>query len=409
MHSFARNPRALTQLSALAVVLALGLTVRADGMRDLVEAALDQNIKQPIEIPVRPVREALAELEKATGLRFTLDDKAIDWMPYGEQTRISLTLKDLSVRQGLTRILDGLGLRMRVEHDRVLIEPAPVLDRLGRRLTVDEVELLQKLAAVPWSQLKPGDIAVQFRLPPDTDPAKQFDQALQAEPPANALTQLESATQKAGWLWIPQDKTIAVYSRSEDIQQRLDRPLDLNYQRIPLDELLVDLGKRVEITVHFEPGALSKVSARDRLVDFVQRSTTLRQVLELISGRTGLHYDVVEDGIVVFPAKPGGDTATAVAQGASGSADPVVAILEIKVDGDRTIHYLVRASEMPTELKALREREMPAVIEIVKKRLAAGGAATDAKPAKDTGANKEATATKETAKEAKPAVPTAGI
>jgi len=396
MHSFVRNPRALTRISALALALVLGLTVWADGLRDLVEAALDQTLKEPIEVAQQPLREALAAVEKATGLRFTLVDQAVDWMPYGEQTRISLTLKDISVRQGLIRIFDGLGLHMRVDGDRVVIEPAPVLDRLGRRLTVDEVELLQKLAAVPWNQLKPGDVAVQFRLPPDADPTKQFEQAMQGESPANAVTQLESATQKLGWSWIPQGKTIAVYSRSEDIQLRLDRPLDLNYQRVPLDELLVDLGKRVDVTVHFEPGALSKVAARDRLVDFIQRGTTLRQVLELISGRTGLHYDVVEDGIVVYAAK-GGDTPAAVAASAGGSADPVVAILEVKVDGERTIHYLVRASEMPAELKALRDREMPAVIEVVKKRLAAGGAASDAKPAKDA------------AKEAKPAAPTAGI
>lgn len=334
--------------------------VFAQGLRDLVEAALDQRITQRVEISERPVRDALLELEKLTGLHFVLDDAAVEWLPYGEQTRLSLALDNVSVRQALSRIFDGLGLRLRVDGNDVVVEPGPVLDRLGRRLTLDEVTLLQHLAAQPWSALPVELRAVEFRLPPTPDPRAAFDRALAAAPAAAALAQLEAATAGLGWLWVPSGSTIVIYSRSEDIQQRLDRPLDLSYRRRALDELLLDLGRRIDVTIHFQPGALQRVAARERYVDLVLRQTTMRQILELLVGRTGLWYEVVEDGIVVGAA--GKDEAAR----PSGEAR-VAAILRVPVGTDgTTIDFLIREDELPTEFRDLRARKLPQVVELLR-------------------------------------------
>lgn len=359
--------RAIVPLAALLLGLAVAPAVRAQAMRDLVEAALDEKITQRIEIPEQPIRDALAELEKRTGLHFELHQMAVNWMPYGEQTRLSIVIQDMSVRRALERIFGGLGLAMRVADDRVLVEPGPVLDRLGRRLTIDECGLLQKLASQPWSAMKPDDFSVEFRIPPGKDnpnPQQVFEQAMREGPAVDALTQLEAATQRLGWLWVPAGKTIVVYSRTDDIQQRLDRPVDCNYQRVALDKLLVDLGKRIDITIHFEPGALQKVAARDRHIDLIQRGTTVRQVLELITGNTGLWYEVVEDGVVVG-AKPAAGPGS---EPAGEQPQRVVAILRVPVGTDgTTIDFLIRADELPPEFKALRDRKLPQVIETLRK------------------------------------------
>lgn len=357
--------RLVTRSAGLFLLLALPATLAAQGMRDLVDAALDEKIAQRIEIAERPLRDALSELEKATGLHFELDRTAMEWMPYGEQTRIAITIDGMSVRRALERVFGGLGLALHVENDRVIIVPAPVLDRLGRRLTVDEVQLLQKLASQPWPALKPEDFAVEFRVPAKDkeNPQQMFDQAMREGPAADALTQLETVTQRLGWLWTPAGKTIAIYSRSEDMQQRLDRPLDLNYQRIPLDKLLLDIGRRIDITVHFEPGALQSVSARDRNVDLIQRGMTARQVLELISGNTGLWYDVVEDGVVVGSRPADGSAAVP-----TEPRQRVVAIIRVPVGKDGTmIDFLIREDELPPEFKQLRDKKLPEVIEILRK------------------------------------------
>ena len=354
----------LACLAGLLVVLAGSLPLAAQPMRDLVEAALDQKVAQKIEISEQPIGEALAGLEKATGLHFELTPNALEGMPAGDQTRLSIVMQDMSVRDALRRIFDGLGLALRVDNGKVIVEPAPVLDRLGRRLTVEEVGLLQKLAAGPWSSLKPGDFTVEFRLPPKGDPQKAFDQAMKEGPATSVLAKLEEVTQGMGCLWVPSGHKIVIYGREEDVQQRLDRPLDLNYRKMPLDQLLLDLGKRIGITVHFAPGVLRNVDARERNVDLIQRGMSARQALELIIGNTGLLYSVVEDGIVVSAPPTSGPQPDSGTE----SKGKVVAILRVPVGSDgTTIDFLIREADVPAEFKDLFKQKLPQVIEILRK------------------------------------------
>jgi len=348
---------------SLLLALAMSAPLLAQGMRDLVDAALDEKITQRVQISEQPVREALRALEQNTGLQFRVDEQALDWMPYGEQTRLSIVIEDMSVRQALRRIFAGLGLTLSVQDDRVVIEPAPVLDRLGRRLTIDEVQLLQMLASQPWKALKPGEVAIDYRLPTKDDHPGELAAAIEETPSINALVQLEAATRRLGWYWVPAGRAIAIYSQSENVQQRLDRPLDARYRQVPLDHLLMDIGRRIGVTIQFEEGALKRVAASERRVDFIQRGTTARQVLELIAGHTGLWYEVTEDGVAI-----GATTGEAEAQAAR---PRVVAILRVPVGTDgTTVDFLFREDELPVEFQELRDRKLPEVIEVLRRELA---------------------------------------
>jgi hypothetical protein len=349
---------------AILATALLALTTASAGaqdLRDLVEAALDERITSRVEIEEQPVRAALRELEGATGLRFELDPHAVDWMPYGAQTRISIALQDVSVRQALGRIFDGLGLQMRVADDVVVVEPAPALDRLGRRLTLDEVKLLQTLAAAPWDALRDAP-PIRFRLPPGEDYRSILEAEIAAGAAVPAIDQLETATRNLGWYWVPEGSEIVVYSQSENIAQRLERPLDLHYRRMPLDEMLLDLGRRVGVTFQFEPGALQKVDASARQVDLIQRSMPLRQVLELVCGNTGLWYEVTEAGVYIGAAPS--------AEESRANRPKIVAILRVPVGEDgTTIDFLLREDELPVEFAELRDRKLPEVIELLRQRL----------------------------------------
>lgn len=375
--SVGRWRRLATLLPLLGVLSAA--TRAAQPLREVVQQALDQTIRSRIELPEKPIREALDDLEARTGLRFVLDATAADWMPYGEQTRIAIVMENVSVREGLGRIFAGLGLAMRVADDRIMVEPAPVLERLSRRLTLDEVATLQLLAERSWSSAGKG-LAIDLRLPPDQANAeRRLDDAVARAPGASAIEQLESATAALGWTWTPLGKGIVVYGRAEDVSQRLDRAIDVNYRRVPLDEMLVDLGRRIGVTVYFEPGVLQRVSARQRNVDLIQRHTTVRQVLELIVGNTGLAYEVGATGILITSPRgtaepPPDGTPRDPGPVAPGSIDRdasrVVAILRIPVGTDgTTIDFLIRADELPEEFRQLRARKMPEVIEILRQRL----------------------------------------
>ena len=170
-----------------------------------------------------------------------------------------------------------------------------------------------------------------------------------------------------GALWVPKGHTIVIYGREEDVQQRLDRPLDLSYRKTPLDELLLELGKRIGITVHFQPGVLRNVDARERNVELVQRGISARQALELIMGSTGLVYEVVEDGIVVSMPPAGGAQPSADSE--AGAKGKVVAILRVPVGTDgTTIDFLIREADLPAEFKDLFKQKMPQVIEILRQK-----------------------------------------
>jgi hypothetical protein len=331
----------------------LGATASAQLPRDLVEEALDQPLAE-LEIKDTPIRDALARLEQRTGLHFVIDDAVVDLMPYGARTRVSVVIRDMSVRSGLTQVLDGLGLQMLVDPGEILVVPGPVLERLGRRLTIDEVNLLGTLAAGPWSRAEAA-VRPEFRIDPQDRPADALRQALEQAQGSNALRQLEAATAALGWVWRPDGSCLVFERRRDDVARRLDWPLDLSYQREPLDRLLVDLGARVGVLIKFEPGALQKVSARERTVDLIQRGLSVRQTLERICGNTGLRYEVQDEGVqIMAPVEDAsGPTAATIQQWVR---------IEVEIRPGVTMDLFVRQDQLPPEFQAEAQRKLREIL-----------------------------------------------
>ena len=327
-------------------------------MRDLVEQVLDQKI-DGIQIADVPLPDALEQLGEKTGLRFELSAEAIDWMPYGEQTRVTIDLADVRVRDGLRRMFAGLGLSMQVEQDAVVIAASPALERLGRRMTIDEIRLLTNLAGAKWSELAAESRPLHV-VGPGVDAS--IESAIGKAPGDTALEQLENASRAGDWCWVPGNGAILAYSHVEDVRRRLEWPIDLDYQGVPLDEILLDLGKRVGVTMFFEPGVLTRIQATSRSVDLIHRGTTVRQTLELICGRTGMAYTLNADGVRI------GSTATPAAAQRPG-AGRIVALLRVPVGDDgTTIEFPFYEDDVPPEFERLRQSKLPQVIEELRSR-----------------------------------------
>ena len=298
-----RNSQAVALMARVATALALATALNAFGQvpRDLLEEALDQPVGA-LEIRDVPIRDALSQIEQQTGLRFAVAADVLELMPYGERTRVSIEMRGLSVRAALSRVLAGLGLQMVVEDGQVVVVPAPVLERLGRPLTVAEAGTLSRLAGQSWSQLQESAerVALDFRIDPAQQPRERLQAALAQSEGPTALRQLEAACEALRWVWRPEEERVVIEARRDEIRRRLDWPLDLTYQREPLDRVLADLGRRVGVLVKFEPGALQLVQARDRTVDLIQREASVRQVLERICGNTGLRYEIDDEGVRIL-------------------------------------------------------------------------------------------------------------
>lgn len=332
--------------------------VAQGSMQDLVDAALNEPVTERIDIPTQPVMTALAALEDKTGLRFAIAEDALANLPAGDQTQISIVIADVTVREALQRVFNGLGLEMRVADGQIYVEPAPVMERLGRRLTLPEVEVLQRLAAGRYSG---EDYIVNFRVP-ETAPVRVHGKEAENAPGANAFQQLETYTRQYDARWVPAGGSIVIYGADEEIARRLEQPLDMTYRQIPLDQLLTDLARRVNVTFFFEPGSLQAISAAERQVTLVQHDLTVRQALELLAGNTGLAYEVRADGVHIRHTN---------GISASGSPRPaIVAMLHVPIGDDgTTIDFLIRENELPPEFAALKARKLPELIERLRAEL----------------------------------------
>jgi hypothetical protein len=351
-------------LAAMLPAMCLALAApraRAVDMRDLVEEALDQPA-EGVHIEALPIGEALAKLGEKTGLRFELDDQAIAWMPYGENTRVSLAFSGLSVRQGLRQVLDGLGLAFEVAGDKVRVIPGPVLVRLGRRLAIEEVRTLQQLATHQWSNLDEKWRQLQFRGIKAPDAASTLETAVAGVIAANAVRQLEAATQNLDWLWAPLDTSILVYSKAEDVWSRLQRPISLNYHGLRLDDLLIDLGERIGVTVMFEAGVLERIQADNRAVDLVHQNTTVLQTLERICGATHTCFEVQDYGVLI--AMPVDTERPGLRSPPAPPAESrIVAILRVPVGDDgTTVDFPFYEDNVPPEFRRLLDQKLPVVI-----------------------------------------------
>lgn len=326
----------------------------------LVQQALDQPVSRKIEIQNSPVLQAFAQIEAATGLRIVLDRPALDALPYGELTRITLTLDKTPVRQGLQAVLNALGLQMTIEGDLVKLSPIPAVERMGRRMTLEEAALVQKLLTQPWEKVQ-SEVKVGL-----SDGAELSPTALerfQNSTGSTAAQKLDSAFSET-LLWEPRGDRVVVYGFDEDTTRRLNRKIDVNYQRTPVEEVLRDVAAKAGVRIRFGPGSVGIVGGNQRLVDLVQRGTTLTAVIDRIQASTGLEIKLDPEGLLV-EAGP-----VAIARAAESAGGRVVAILRVPVGKDgTTIDFLIREDELPPEFKELKDRKMPEVIQELRGRL----------------------------------------
>lgn len=345
----------------LLVGLALGPTAgRGDQVPPgLVAEALDQRIEK-LEVESKSIREALGELEQATGLRFVIDDAVLELMPYGPRTQAAISVQNMSVRQALERVLDGLALEMALRGDKLVITPQPVLQRMNRRLTMAELAVIEALSREPWAGLR-GRYAIptELRLDPKGDPNAALERAVNQIQGPSALRQLEAATRALGWAWRVEDGRLIFETRTDDIRRRLDQPVELiQYQRKPLDEVLVDLGRRAGVTMLFEPGVLKAVDARERAVDLQQRGLSVRQMLERIGGSTGLRYEIEPDGVRILG--PGGGAVAPPRPpdaGASGEAARRWVRISVQIRPGVAYEALVPVEQLPSDVREQFERQ----------------------------------------------------
>lgn len=323
---------------------------------DSVEQKLDATIADLV-VESKPVPDVLKLISQQTGVPITLEDRAIGKMPWGAQTKFSnLTIRDTTLRDALPKILQPLALQFRIEENRVVIAPLPVLERLDGRITWKELELLGRLAAAANGPDALKAFDVQYRITAKLDAPNMLAEQLSRAGTGTLADMLETATGALNWSWFPQDTRIVVLTQQAMYARAMSRKMTGKYERRPLGEILFELGREAGVHVHLQAGTFTRLprEAVERYSLYLTNAS-IRQAFDYIAAETGLAYSIEADGVHVGPIEniekmfPPRDDVLA--------EDPFVGKVSVPWgDTGINIELLLRESDLPREVRQDRDK-----------------------------------------------------
>ena len=283
-------------------------TSRATVTSALINKQLDtlQDLKLDTTLP-----EAMQQIANQTGVRLEADPAVWELLPWGEQTNIKANIQNHTLRQGLTAITQKLALDFVLGDESVELRPIPALKRLGRRATVDELEVLDLMTATPikldhptFAQLVSAvdDKLTALKSPfaiDDRTADAATDQKINVPANASIADALESLCQQTDTAWYPWGKTIVIVSREQQVRSQLSKTISARYNGVDVSQVLLELSQRAGVDFSVDPGVYQKVPAQFRNIQLMLDNASVQQALETIGGYTGLGFDITDKGVHV--------------------------------------------------------------------------------------------------------------
>ena len=367
----------------LGVVCALAGPADGQDGQGIVMRALDEPVT--ITVTEAPIKQALEQLTAKTGLRLSLDEEALAYLPHGEQTRLSLTATRVPLREALGAMVAPMSLEWRVEADGVRIVPSPALERISRRPTFAELGILSKLAGQKLSPARPVEAQLQqacgipeLRIIWQGIAPEQQSQALvraDARLPATGQQYLDALAQENGWTWYVWGTEIIILPRQAQAERQLMRRTTLRYRNQPLLTILMDLASKADLKLSMNPGVLNYLSPqmRDNFT-LLMSDSTVEQALQAITGATGLEFRTEPQAIRVG-ASP---ALLATTQLTTRPRQPFLLMMEMPLPSGDKVMVPVRADDLPPELTAEITKLVDArKAEAIRKLMAAYGLTGD--------------------------------
>lgn len=348
----------------------------SESAEDEKEILVVQALEQPTTLNIEdmPIVEAVRMLSEQTGVPIEFDQFALGCLPYGSKTLVTARIENQPLRDSIVALLRPLACKPVLSGAKLVIQPRPALFRICRRATWDEVALIEKLYATPWSKELAESLKFQFQDMSTTDAEenrKKLFEIAESVGDGHAARVLELASHQYGWEWHPQGAdTIVFATRTRQIELQLQRLVTAQYSEMQLKDVLLDLAGRAGVPLKLEPGVLATLpthlSERFRLT---VENVTIRQALELIAGETGLGYFIGPEGIRITA-----DTFTA-GETSSASVDPSVKAMQelrsnpivgqITFPGEdgTTYGFFIREQDLPPEVNELRKEHLRKAVE----------------------------------------------
>jgi len=239
----------------------------------------------------------------------------------------------------------------------VQIVPAPFLERMHRRLSKNEQEVVKAMARSTALSVADPPATLELLIDGEPGAADLLAQKLQNVRGENAIQQLEAASDGLSWTWRLVERKIVIERRRTYFLQRLNEPLSVSYSQRPIQLVVTDILQRAGVPVIVQNEAFQAIGAAQRRVDLITRRPAVN-LMELICQGAGLEFEVTDAGVVIRPATQGGPGPAVAARPAP--AQPADEIVDLLIEIRSGVWASVRMakSKIPAELREALERRM---------------------------------------------------
>lgn len=369
----ARNPL-VTSRAAIAGIFLI-LCVPALG-QSATRALLEQALDEPANIDLADVRlgDAIRQIAQVTGVPIHIPPDVLDLAPHGSETIVRrIEIRDTTLRHGLSELLSPLGMTFRVSDDHVEVQLVEALRCLGRSPTWEELDTLGEL-----SMLEPGlngehldRLRTRIRFQVEASTAwTSLSSSIHRIGAGSGVDVLTQACAALEWGWCFDGRQIVVASAAAQFHQRLGKPISLRMSFRPLIEVLQALGREAGVAVRVEPGALQSLPRQVRKnFSIIAKDTSVEEILERIAAATGLGYLIEPGGVLFFKVGEASGMAPAVSTGLAEpvpDGDPYVGKVVVPLPDGRSVEWLIRRSELPPDLRAMREKALQEAFDAIR-------------------------------------------
>lgn len=350
----------------------------ASDTRALIEQALDE--PTTITLDHVPLREAIDQLTKQTGVRIRMAPEVMALVPHGGDTVVRhVAIDGVPLRQGLNELFAPLGMTFVVTDDAVEVVPSEALECLGRAPTWVELDTLAALASsepgTDPAALSSLRKRVQFRTA-DQAGWEALAEAIRAVGAGPGDQTLSIACRRLGWAWCLSGDRIEITSVSDLIRNQLQRPISLRMNSRSLIDVLQEVGDRAYVPVRAEPGALASLPMHiQRNFSLNVANSPVERVLDRIAAYTGLGYLIEPDGVLFYKIREdgGADTAAQATKSVpSFAADPYVGKIVVPLGDGTSVEWHIRLSELPPDLRMKREADLKKAFEALRRQVIEG-------------------------------------
>lgn len=317
-------------------------------------ALINEALDKPVEVELKTtLPNALREIKSKTGVPIELAPGVLDLLPWGEQTNINVKVANQTLRQAIGAIARTLGLTYVLTPESIELRPMPALQRLGRRATVDELKVLELLMSNPLNLNNPRPTLAQLLEAVDKrliELKSEFaveDRSRGTVKEATAITvprnaslaeALDALAKETPLAWGPWGRSILIKPKQAWINDQLEKLVTRRFDAMDVGQVLADLSDYAGVDFTIEPGAVQRIPQQSRTITLILENRSIRQVLELIGGFTGLKHSINEQGVYIWnPATTSGS-----------SQDPVFAILPLPESG---VEVMLRQSDLDDDLR----------------------------------------------------------